>query len=435
MELEDLYSGLLRNADASVGAAGVSALAVVICSSTARKASMGVSVRWPSSPLRTSRSSSSTTDRERSHVRRRGSARGQGRSARAEPWARGQPKCRYTRDRRADRGISRRRLRAGAGLGCAHRRGLLGRCDGRRRAGGARGARRVRRSVPQAAEPLAAARGGARQEHGPDLPALALPTTPMEDPREERAARRLLASRSQHVVPAGRSPTRGGLRRAVPLRGRGARSLPAVGARPSWLPSLVVEPAAVVLHHFDATFSDVLRRSRAYGRGSARMYRKWPAVRPWIFPGLRPRPGGAAVLAASAVGRVLALLTPPLVFPRGCMHGGAARTSADAARSVHPGRPGMRRERGFCRGMVASVVTSLPRSTRSRDRSACAVDVPGARAPDRGHRRQRAAQAPGGGPLQRCCRARWSSLRSWVLPPCSSGARTGPLRPCSSPAC
>ena len=48
---------------------------------------------------------------------------------------------------------------------------------------------------------------------------------------------------------------------------------------------LVVTPNACVKHHFRPSLSDTLRRSRAYGRGSARLYRKWPSLRPTFFPG------------------------------------------------------------------------------------------------------------------------------------------------------
>jgi glycosyltransferase involved in cell wall biosynthesis len=48
---------------------------------------------------------------------------------------------------------------------------------------------------------------------------------------------------------------------------------------------LVLVPAARVAHHFAPSVRDTLRRSRAYGRGSARLYRKWPSVSPTIFPG------------------------------------------------------------------------------------------------------------------------------------------------------
>ena len=47
---------------------------------------------------------------------------------------------------------------------------------------------------------------------------------------------------------------------------------------------LVFTPGARVVHHFVPTLQDTLRRSRAYGRGSAQLFRKWPSVRPTFFP-------------------------------------------------------------------------------------------------------------------------------------------------------
>ena len=48
---------------------------------------------------------------------------------------------------------------------------------------------------------------------------------------------------------------------------------------------LVFDPDIQVIHHFKTTLWDTLRRSRAYGKGGARMYRKWPSLSPTIFPG------------------------------------------------------------------------------------------------------------------------------------------------------
>jgi glycosyltransferase involved in cell wall biosynthesis len=47
---------------------------------------------------------------------------------------------------------------------------------------------------------------------------------------------------------------------------------------------LVLDPGVRVVHHFEPSLRDLLRRSRAYGRGSARMYRKWPDITPTFFP-------------------------------------------------------------------------------------------------------------------------------------------------------
>lgn len=48
---------------------------------------------------------------------------------------------------------------------------------------------------------------------------------------------------------------------------------------------LVFVPEASVVHYFDAKLYRTLKRNYAYGRGAAKFYRKWPTVRPTIFPG------------------------------------------------------------------------------------------------------------------------------------------------------
>jgi glycosyltransferase involved in cell wall biosynthesis len=45
------------------------------------------------------------------------------------------------------------------------------------------------------------------------------------------------------------------------------------------------EPTAVVRHVYVDSLRDSLRRSRSYGVGAARLYRKWPAMRPTVYPG------------------------------------------------------------------------------------------------------------------------------------------------------
>ncbi len=47
---------------------------------------------------------------------------------------------------------------------------------------------------------------------------------------------------------------------------------------------LVFDPAAAVVHHFEPSLSDLMRRSRAYGLASATMHRKYSDVRPTFFP-------------------------------------------------------------------------------------------------------------------------------------------------------
>ena len=80
---------------------------------------------------------------------------------------------------------------------------------------------------------------------------------------------------------------------------------------------LVYVPAARVVHHFNLTPGDTLRRRRAYGRGAAFMFRKWPGVPPTIFP------WPAAVLLALAISAVypdclaIAALLPQLLYPQG----------------------------------------------------------------------------------------------------------------------
>lgn len=80
---------------------------------------------------------------------------------------------------------------------------------------------------------------------------------------------------------------------------------------------LVLNPAAEVRHHFLPSLRDTLRRSRSYGRGGARIYRKWPSIRPTIFPGPFLM---LALLIASAFLPVLlitGLLLPQLLYPLG----------------------------------------------------------------------------------------------------------------------
>jgi GT2 family glycosyltransferase len=80
---------------------------------------------------------------------------------------------------------------------------------------------------------------------------------------------------------------------------------------------LVLEPAAQVVHEFDPSVRDMLRRSRAYGRGSARMYRKWPSASPTFFP----VPIAVGALLAGATRRpslaLAALAAPHVTSPHG----------------------------------------------------------------------------------------------------------------------
>lgn len=80
---------------------------------------------------------------------------------------------------------------------------------------------------------------------------------------------------------------------------------------------LVVTPHARVRHHFLPSLRDTLRRSRSYGRGGARLYRKWPSMRPTIFPG----PALAlALLIASFFMPILfvaLVVSPQVMYPNG----------------------------------------------------------------------------------------------------------------------
>ncbi len=91
---------------------------------------------------------------------------------------------------------------------------------------------------------------------------------------------------------------------------------------------LVLRPEALVIHHFKPSIRDTLRRSRAYGRGSARLYRKWPSTPPTVFP------GPFLVLALLSLSRrhpwltVAAAAVPQLLYPRGLRHALSTRRGA-----------------------------------------------------------------------------------------------------------
>lgn len=93
---------------------------------------------------------------------------------------------------------------------------------------------------------------------------------------------------------------------------------------------LIVTPGAIVKHHFVPSLRDTLRRSRAYGRGTARLYRKWPSMRPTIFPG---PPLVLALLVASVFFPILlaaAVVLPQVMYPRGLQLAVARRRPACA---------------------------------------------------------------------------------------------------------
>ena len=82
---------------------------------------------------------------------------------------------------------------------------------------------------------------------------------------------------------------------------------------------LIFDPRAKVIHHFKPSLLDTLRRSRAYGRGSALMYRKWPNVRPTFFP--------FPVIVLATLGLsyrfpsliVTAIILPHFFYPKGML--------------------------------------------------------------------------------------------------------------------
>jgi len=89
---------------------------------------------------------------------------------------------------------------------------------------------------------------------------------------------------------------------------------------------LVFVPEARVAHHFKASLSDTLRRSRSYGRGSARLYRKWPSMPPTFFP------GPLVILAVLLLSRrrasfgAAAVAAPILLYPRGLRYAVVSRS-------------------------------------------------------------------------------------------------------------
>jgi glycosyltransferase involved in cell wall biosynthesis len=81
---------------------------------------------------------------------------------------------------------------------------------------------------------------------------------------------------------------------------------------------LVFVPAARVQHDFESGLGDTLRRSRAYGRGNARMFLKHKGLRPTVYP-LPVLVGGLLALATvrrSATAAVGAVVAPMLLFSR-----------------------------------------------------------------------------------------------------------------------
>jgi GT2 family glycosyltransferase len=90
---------------------------------------------------------------------------------------------------------------------------------------------------------------------------------------------------------------------------------------------IVFTPGARVVHHFEPSLRDALRRSRVYAFGTARLYRKWPGMRPTIFPW--PVLVLATLLASVAFPPLAALaLAAPLLFYPGALRTALAQRSA-----------------------------------------------------------------------------------------------------------
>ena len=74
---------------------------------------------------------------------------------------------------------------------------------------------------------------------------------------------------------------------------------------------LLFTSEAKITHHFESGLKDTLRRSRAYGRGNARMVRKHPSMNPVVFP----FPLLLAALLGLGFIHPLLLLVSPLLVP------------------------------------------------------------------------------------------------------------------------
>ena len=115
---------------------------------------------------------------------------------------------------------------------------------------------------------------------------------------------------------------------------------------------LVVTPDAVVRHHFVPSLRDTVRRSRSYGRGCARLYRKWPSMRPTIFPG----PVLVAALLIAAIFAPLLLIArrcaSPAHVPEGAAVRGGSPEALVHARLLRTTRRGSLRERRLHPGLV-----------------------------------------------------------------------------------
>lgn len=90
------------------------------------------------------------------------------------------------------------------------------------------------------------------------------------------------------------------------------------------LSRLMFIPDVSMMHHFKPSrrstrpsLRDTLRRSYAYGRGAARLYRKWPSMPPTFFPGPLAILTILMLSAWVPVLAVVAFIMPQLLYPRG----------------------------------------------------------------------------------------------------------------------
>ncbi|HTI33046.1 MAG TPA: glycosyltransferase [Miltoncostaea sp.] len=80
---------------------------------------------------------------------------------------------------------------------------------------------------------------------------------------------------------------------------------------------LVLAEDARVVHHFRPSLRDTLRRSRSYGRGTARLHRRWRSVRPTVFPVPVIVAGAALAAARRPALAAVAAAAPALLYPSG----------------------------------------------------------------------------------------------------------------------
>lgn len=81
--------------------------------------------------------------------------------------------------------------------------------------------------------------------------------------------------------------------------------------------SLIFAPDVRVIHHFEPSLRDIMRRSRAYGRGSAMMYHKWSGFGPTFFPFPLVLIAGIALSCRFPVITPAVIALPLILYPRG----------------------------------------------------------------------------------------------------------------------